>query len=250
MRPSWREAVLRIPPWQVVAVAAITSMTASAALLCVLMLLFGLPFGERFPTYMAMALIIPLCVSVPVSGIIVMLLREVDTARRALQDLAWRDELTGLSTRRRFTELARQLLAQAPADVPLAVALADVDDFKRINDRYGHATGDAVLAAVGTAITQSLRADDVSARWGGEEFAVLLPRSSALHAEPVLQRVQQAVRDLRVAVPGGEIRCAVSIGLAHRRPGAPFDALIGRADQAMYRAKVSGKDTLVTDGGP
>jgi diguanylate cyclase (GGDEF)-like protein len=130
---------------------------------------------------------------------------------------------------------------------PFTVALLDLDDFKQINDRYGHAAGDTVLRAVADGINSALRATDLSARWGGEEFAIALPGADVEQAVIVSQRVRVAIAGLRVGTEASQrLTCTASIGVAGRGDAEEtLDELFSRADRAMYRAKASGKNRVM-----
>jgi diguanylate cyclase (GGDEF)-like protein len=162
--------------------------------------------------------------------------------------MARRDDLTGSLNRRRFSEmLRREFLGAERSGRPLTVALLDLDDFKAINDRHGHAAGDAVLRAVAEVIQAALRGTDLAARWGGEEFSIALPGADIAQAVTVTQRVRAAIGALRVATDTGEsVGCTASIGIAERgSPNETLDELFNRADRAMYKAKHSGKNRAV-----
>jgi len=151
------------------------------------------------------------------------------------------DGLTGLANRRTLdAELDRWSAERGT----FAVALLDVDHFKRVNDTYSHQVGDAVLVRVAAALQQALRRDDLAARYGGEEFAVLLDGLSGARTEDVCDRLRATVADLRWddLMPGA--RLTVSIGVAERQAGEPVAALLGRADAALYRAKADGRDRV------
>lgn len=152
--------------------------------------------------------------------------------------LALTDSLTGLPNRRAFEELARRELARANRrDSPLALALIDIDDFKLINDRLGHAGGDLVLRRFAAATGRILRSGDVAARVGGDEFALILPDVDARSAETVLERFRKGL----LHEPNGPIGC--SVGIAVVAGGELADALRS-ADQALYAAKASGKGAI------
>jgi diguanylate cyclase (GGDEF)-like protein len=155
------------------------------------------------------------------------------------------DALTGLPNRRYFDEFVGLLARRRRAGDAVGILMVDIDKFKALNDRYGHATGDAVLRAVAGAIVSAVRADDVPARFGGEEFVVLLRDPGPGVAVEVGERIRAAVAGLdlrRVGVPG----ISVSIGVAvANRPDEPVEALIDIADQALYRAKRAGRDRVV-----
>jgi diguanylate cyclase (GGDEF)-like protein len=163
---------------------------------------------------------------------------------QAATERAERDPLTGLGNRhlleRRFGEL---LPAAEQQRQPFAVVLLDLDHFKRVNDRHGHAGGDAVLAAIGALLRESTRAGDVLARLGGEEFVLLLPGLAPLHAVDLCERLRERIaHQAWPGLPEAE-RITASLGLAH---AAPYDAgeLLRRADAALYQAKRSGRDRL------
>jgi diguanylate cyclase (GGDEF)-like protein len=155
---------------------------------------------------------------------------------RQLADL---DALTGLHNRRYFHEtLARECSRAHRYDRKLALIVVDIDDFKSINDRIGHLSGDAVLAAVAERVQSVVRSADVACRVGGDEFAVILPESSMSDAEQLYRRIQFAVGS-RPLGPFERIR--LSAGLAELQPEDDAKTLFGRADEALYRAKQSGK---------
>lgn len=142
------------------------------------------------------------------------------------------DPLTGLPNRRRFEDdLAREV--RRAGEAPLAVAFADVDAFKEINDTHGHEAGDEVLRAVGRALRASLRSGDGAYRIGGDEFAVILPGAAAADARVVLS---DALSD-RDGGPLARLGVTLSIGIEERRAGESARALLRRSDAAMYEAK-------------
>ena len=155
------------------------------------------------------------------------------------------DALTGLPNRRYFDEFVGLLARRRRAGDAVGILMVDIDRFKALNDSYGHATGDVVLRAVAGAIVSAVRADDVPARFGGEEFVVLLRDPGPGIAVEIGERIRAAVGGLdlrRVGVPG----ISVSIGVAVAdRPDEPIENLIDVADQALYRAKRAGRDRVV-----
>lgn len=155
------------------------------------------------------------------------------------------DPLTGLANRRAFElELARRIDGAACGDPAGCLAILDLDHFKRINDRHGHATGDQVLRHFAVVARQLLREGDVLARIGGEEFAVILPSSTPAQAHLVCDRLREAIGKVEVAGEGGPVFVTVSGGIA------PFDghtvptAVMREADIALYRAKAEGRNRL------
>lgn len=167
-----------------------------------------------------------------------------------LLSMAEHDGLTGVLNRRAWQKEAARVVMQAERqDLALIVAMIDVDHFKRYNDTYGHAGGDAVLQSVAAALAgQARRPLDLVARWGGEEFVLLwfAPRTDSVEA--LGERARKAVADLNIAHTGSEWGCVtVSIGLALQAPGTPFEPerLLARADAALYDAKAAGRNRAV-----
>ena len=156
------------------------------------------------------------------------------------------DALTGLPNRRYFDEVLSIERPRRRANDSLGILMVDIDHFKLLNDRYGHATGDRVLAAVAGAIAQGIRAEDTPARYGGEEFAVLLRRASAEQAIEVGERIRQSVVRLHPASLGIDEPVTVSVGVAVAGANqVAIPGLVERADQALYRAKRLGRDRVV-----
>ncbi|MEQ8484538.1 MAG: GGDEF domain-containing protein [Pseudomonadales bacterium] len=165
-------------------------------------------------------------------------------ANEQLKRLSETDPLTGTFNRRRFLEVAeRQLLLARRHGYPTSLLLLDFDRFKDINDRFGHAGGDHVLRDATAAIAAALRESDVLARFGGEEFIVLLPHTAAPGAELVAERVMRAVRDHTFEHDGQPIHVTVSIGgVGCSASSTPLDRLTSRADTLLYEAKHAGRD--------
>jgi diguanylate cyclase (GGDEF)-like protein len=154
------------------------------------------------------------------------------------------DALTGLPNRRYFDELLAIMGPRRREADSLAILMIDVDHFKRLNDRHGHAVGDDVLRHVASAIARGLRAEDTPVRYGGEEFAVILRRASAPQAAEVGERIRRAVADLEPATMGVDVRVSVSVGVAVAGAEETMGTVIERADQALYRAKRRGGDRV------
>lgn len=159
------------------------------------------------------------------------------------------DFLTGVLARRALMERGQKLLTRlAQEGQSIAVLMVDMDHFKQINDRYGHAQGDAVLQAFALQAHKALRPEDLVGRMGGEEFAIVLPRTTHEQALRVAQRLCELMRQQVFQVnPQQEIRITVSIGLYAATESVPSDsleALLSRADQALYRAKNSGRNQV------
>lgn len=163
----------------------------------------------------------------------------------ALRRAATTDGLTGAANRRHFIERAGAELERARRyERPLAMAMFDVDYFKQINDRHGHAAGDEVLRAVTRACLAQVRQHDIVGRLGGEEFAVLMPDTPLADAMALAGRLRADVEALEVPVPGGTARVTASFGVSALEPGDTLDALLARADRGMYDAKHGGRNRI------
>jgi diguanylate cyclase (GGDEF)-like protein len=175
------------------------------------------------------------------------LVKAVDTIRT----LATVDELTALSNRRHMNEMLAQEERRhgggtgAP-DQGTCIALLDIDFFKQINDRHGHAAGDEVLRSFAAAARAELRAGDVLARWGGEEFLLMLPDTGEAAAQAVVERIRARVGTLQPDGVPLERRISFSAGLTPRRGVEALADTVKRADKALYQAKSSGRDRVVT----
>jgi diguanylate cyclase (GGDEF)-like protein/PAS domain S-box-containing protein len=166
-------------------------------------------------------------------------------AELASLTLANVDTLTGALSRRNFLNLAEQELARSNRyGLPLMVLMLDLDHFKSINDRYGHAAGDKVLQGFVKTVTDVLRESDLIGRLGGEEFAVLLPNTTMEGGRALAQRIIDSVRDSTVEVAGQRIPYTVSVGAGCLTGETNFADLLAHADAALYRAKASGRDRL------
>jgi diguanylate cyclase (GGDEF)-like protein len=155
------------------------------------------------------------------------------------------DALTGLPNRRYFDEFVSLLARRRRAGDAVGILMVDIDKFKVLNDTHGHATGDEVLRAVAGAIVSAVREDDVPARFGGEEFVVLLRNPDPGVAVEVGERIRHAVRGLdlgRFGVRGVSVSVGVAVATG---PDEPIEELIETADQALYRAKRAGRDRVV-----
>lgn len=155
------------------------------------------------------------------------------------------DSLTGLLNRRALEEFARMELRRGDrAGTPVSVILCDIDHFKPINDRYGHAFGDRTIRAIGERLRAELRETDAFGRWGGEEFIAILPATGAAAARALAERMRGAIEGYAPA-EHAELRATVSLGVAERAPGGAWDELVRVADEALYRAKAQGRNCVV-----
>ena len=166
------------------------------------------------------------------------------TAREEIRSLADTDDLTGIGNKRWLRRQLPQEVERARVySLPLSLLMFDVDDFKEINDRLGHTVGDVVLSELCGAVREGLRPPDVFARFGGDEFAVILPHTDLEGARTVADRILDRVRDVAIAGDDEEtIRCSVSIGGAVYRTGDSATDLLRRADERLYESKRSGKN--------
>jgi len=165
------------------------------------------------------------------------------------QRLASVDVLTGLKNRRAFIAAAEHEIARSQRyGHDLSLVLFDVDHFKSINDKLGHGTGDVVLTALGRNLTKQARTCDLAARWGGEEFVVLLPSTDLSGTLCFAERLRESIETLFIAHSDGRaVPVTASIGCATFARGDTLDALVDRADRAMYAAKSGGRNRVVSE---
>ena len=169
----------------------------------------------------------------------------------ALCDLSSRDALTGLSNRRHFEfALASEIDRVARAGEPALVMMIDIDHFKRVNDRYGHPAGDQVLKCVAETLQECIRPMDTLARFGGEEFAMILPNCPPLFGAAVAERVRAKIEDRSIEIaPGRQIGVTVSIGGAFAPQWVRSTAAlwVERADRQLYAAKAQGRNCALLE---
>ncbi len=176
--------------------------------------------------------------------------RTADLARAnaELDKLARTDPLTRLPNRRAFLEAARgESDRVARSGRPPAIVLGDVDHFKRVNDHYGHEAGDAVLQAVAALLRDAVRAQDTVARWGGEEFILLLPETGLEPAGVVAEKCRLAVEGAVVRCGSQDLRITMTFGVSALAPGESIDDCTRRADEALYRGKELGRNRVVAN---
>ena len=181
-------------------------------------------------------------------GVVVIFLLATDLSNK-LRLQAITDQLTDVSNRRGFLQAADLLLARARRHGrPLAMVLADIDFFKRVNDRYGHNIGDRALAHFAQVLRESVRAGDCIGRIGGEEFAIVMGESSPEDACRMVARVRQALVDDPLVDNGQKIPLTASFGIAAFAGDETREALLMRADRALYEAKDAGRDSVIVAG--
>ncbi|MBB5015692.1 GGDEF domain-containing protein [Rehaibacterium terrae] len=169
-------------------------------------------------------------------------IRQTEQEARQLAELSATDALTGVGNRRSLQALSHALSARPDLDKPCSVLMIDVDHFKAINDRYGHARGDEVLVALAQRLKRCARQGDYVVRYGGEEFALVLPATDARQAQAIAERIHQEIARNRLA----GLSVTVSIGVATATsPEADLYEVLQHADEALYRAKAAGRNTTV-----
>ena len=180
------------------------------------------------------------------SGLTVLYVHLITQAEERLHELATTDSLTGLMNRRSMLaalEHEQAVRQRQPHDT--CVLLVDIDHFKKLNDTFGHNMGDWALKAVADALESGVREMDFVARWGGEEFLIVLPFASKAAALPVAERLRQAIADLRFPSSGHALRVSATLGLAALRADEQVDQAIQRADAALYKGKDAGRNQVV-----
>lgn len=171
---------------------------------------------------------------------------QLEAELRQLSELVREDQLTGSLNRRGLDDVFERETARADRrGTPLCVALLDLDDFKRLNDTHGHQAGDGALRHLVKIVKEELRSMDVIARFGGEEFVILLPETSLEAASQTMTRLQRELTKHFFLHQNDKLLITFSAGVALRQPDESQEALIGRADKAMYAAKKAGKNRVV-----
>jgi diguanylate cyclase (GGDEF)-like protein len=233
--------------WPVLAGVTLVSIVVSVAIT----LLAHHISGEPMPSLAwAICIACPLVLAPTMSLGSFSLLIKLDRAHEQLRLISDTDDLTGAHNRRYFMDRLRaEVERSARSGFTFSLALIDVDNFKAINDQHGHLAGDEVLRCLAQTCMAQVRSTDTFARFGGEEFAVLLPQTDTEHARQWLDRLRQHVAQLHVELPGARLGATVSIGLATtgkpaQSPAIEINAVLRVADEALYRAKRAGKNQV------
>ncbi|MFW6269268.1 MAG: GGDEF domain-containing protein [Bacillota bacterium] len=167
--------------------------------------------------------------------------KKLEIANKKIEKLLKTDDLTGLANRRHFMDYFQKMFSQAERySHPLSLIMADLDDFKNINDTYGHKAGDDVLQAVGELLRQETRTEDMAARVGGEEFTILLTRTGCQGARKYAERIRKKIASLEIETVPEKI--TISLGISQKRKEDDPENLFIRTDDALYKAKESGKN--------
>ncbi|MEM5399247.1 MULTISPECIES: sensor domain-containing diguanylate cyclase [Paraburkholderia] len=191
--------------------------------------------------------VIAVCVTISDVTHVSVMQREREDAVARLREYADRDGLTGIANRRFFeTRLADEFLRWQRYGGELSMLLFDLDHFKRINDEFGHVAGDTVLRSMAQRVSGVVRKQDVFGRFGGEEFALLLPCTPLDDALYVAEKIRRTIGDEPIEVQGVIVPVTASVGAATARTGAPdYEGMINEADAALYTAKRQGRNRSV-----
>jgi len=173
--------------------------------------------------------------------------RSIVATQKRLSKLAMTDSMTGLYNRRHIMNVIDyEAVRQKRSSAPLSLIIVDLDHFKSINDRYGHETGDAVLIVVSQLIRKSIREQDSAARWGGEEFLIVLPDTDLEQAILIAQRIREMVATNAVTVDGQTIFTSATLGVSVYQGGETTSKAIARADELLYEGKKAGRNRVVS----
>ncbi len=176
---------------------------------------------------------------------LLLIAEELNRKNRLLQDIAIRDALTQAYNRYYFDErVGEETDRRRRHRYPLSIALIDIDDFKSINDSFGHDVGDEVLVKISTTIQNLLRKYDIFARWGGEEFAILMPHTDLAAGEKIIQKLRRAVEDIHYNEPG--LRTTASFGVIEFMQGETRESWFKRVDYALFQSKDAGKNRVTS----
>jgi diguanylate cyclase (GGDEF)-like protein len=180
---------------------------------------------------------------------IAMLILHRERIETSFRESTRHDILTGASTRRSFFETAQRIVERAARNgEPVSLVMFDLDHFKRINDRRGHAVGDRVLRGFAESVRLMLRPSDVFGRFGGEEFILLLPATPVESAVGIAERIRRAFCEAYRSLDGMPLKATVSAGVAALQPGGNFDDALWEADRALYAAKEAGRNRVKRAG--
>jgi len=175
------------------------------------------------------------------------LIYELNTAKKQAEQLARTDVLTGLNNRRAFFELGNVILKNSLRHGhALSVVMLDIDKFKQINDKYGHAVGDEIIKFVANTLNQRKRESDITGRLGGEEFAIIFQETNITQVLELTEQLREKVQQISVAFENLEINTTASFGIAQLDPECnTLDKLLAKADYALYQAKEEGRNRVI-----
>lgn len=183
-------------------------------------------------------------------------IKKLEAEIKRLKKLVYYDELTGLLNRRGFKEEVEEIFLatslrrngeekRTAAQLPFSIVFVDLDDFKKINDTYGHEEGDKVLKHAAKILKRLLRKNDIYARWGGEEFVVALPNATKRIAKEIAEKLRSGIEKSKISLGGKKVTVTMSVGIVMHNHENHLLELIEKADKAMYKAKKSGKNRTV-----
>lgn len=227
----------RFKQWLVISTGLFTLGLLTRAALC---LIYPNAISQLLGTSYIQAGLIISGIVYSILSALVILLTKLARLNNELFLLSSVDSLTGLLNRREFMIKAKELIQQE--NMPISVLMLDVDHFKRINDEYGHAMGDLALQACAKRLKQEIRTDDLLGRIGGEEFAVILPKTDKKMSLFISERLRSAVQEIHFP---NDIKLTISIGVICTDGTARFEDLLARADKALYSAKENGRNKSV-----
>lgn len=239
---QWRTIVLRfgrLP--SVILISAVSILTS----LLLTLSAFALMQEPVIFWAVLIAIIVPAVIAPTVSHFMIGLVFELEKTRAELFQIATRDSLTQVYNRRFFMERLEEESARAERqNRHLSIMMIDVDEFKTINDRHGHLKGDQVLVAIAQTCANMLRPYDILARFGGEEFVVLMPNTTLWQACEIAERIRIAVAEVHLnQITENPVKVTVSLGIGQVEAGdLGFRAMLNRADAAMYQAKRDGRN--------
>ncbi|MCB5261831.1 MAG: sensor domain-containing diguanylate cyclase [Candidatus Cloacimonetes bacterium] len=168
---------------------------------------------------------------------------ELQEAMKKLQAMARKDPLTSLYNRRVLEEaIETEIRRSSRSKKGLGVAMCDIDNFKIVNDTYGHDCGDIVLVQLAKVLRSNIRISDIVGRWGGEEFLLVLPETTVKGAMGVIERIRKAVSEMRINCSEKEINLTISLGMSYQSENPQRESIVAEADKALYRAKKDGKN--------
>jgi diguanylate cyclase (GGDEF)-like protein len=177
---------------------------------------------------------------------------EIQILQNQLKEESIRDPLTRLYNRRYMEDALQREFAHATRDgYPVSIIMADIDHFKKVNDTYGHAAGDEVLEQLSRTFMANFRMEDIVCRYGGEEFLIVMPETTAETAFLRIDNLRQQLESSDLNVTGAALRITLSAGIAvYPAEGSTIDEVVQKADQAMYRAKKEGRNRVIAGGFP
>ncbi len=239
-----RQFLISLGTFKVVLVITAISVITSLIVTALALQVFPSPPDMGYLAYIV-ATIVPLIVAPAVSFILVQQYQEIHLLELEMRELATIDFLSGLLTRQAWLTQTEQYTSLAARNKSqFSILMIDLDDFKNINDSFGHAAGDKVITSFGKTLKNVARTSDIAARFGGEEFALFLPETTLEQAQQFSQRLHHEIRHTVIPSNDNKISFTASIGISIYTPDNPFDIdqLLSQADIALYLAKDQGKD--------